>query len=83
MMYSWMRVMDPNTRLYKNVLVNWVSLLWSSVCPYVMLLLFAQSGEGVLGSRRGMCARHTSDVASFFRVSAELAETPVVDRLLV
>ena len=25
MMYVFMRVRDPNTQLYKNVLVNWVS----------------------------------------------------------
>ena len=25
MMYAYLRVKDPNTQLYKNVLVNWVS----------------------------------------------------------
>lgn len=25
MMYAFMRVMDPNTQLFKNVLINWVS----------------------------------------------------------
>lgn len=25
MMYAFIRVKDPNTELYKNVLVNWVS----------------------------------------------------------
>ena len=29
MMYAFMRVKDPNTQLFKNVLVNWVSrALW-------------------------------------------------------
>ena len=37
MMYVFMRVKDPNTALFKNVLINWVSLLlpWqcaSAVC---------------------------------------------------
>ena len=30
MMYAFLRVKDPNTSLFKNVLVNWVSF-----CPHV------------------------------------------------
>jgi hypothetical protein len=50
-MYAFVRVIDPNTKLPKFVLINWM-------------------GEGVPSTRKGVCARHVTDVGRFLRVSA-------------
>ena len=112
-LYAFMRVIDPNTQLPKNVLINWVgpycshthththstqqdgtpfmcvcgmSLYGSKVCVLIFVCTgkpnkgwdtqhtvnccsLPQQGEGVQGTRKGVCARHTLDVSNFFFVS--------------
>ena len=38
MMYAFLRVKDPNTQLFKNVLVNWVSG-WSARVQFFLVLM--------------------------------------------
>lgn len=49
--------------------------------PTYEILLFAQSGEGVPSSRKGVCVRHTEDVARLFRVSADFEFHIIIEQI--
>lgn len=71
-MYAFCRVLDPNTSLYKCVLINWVRY-----CPpdeffilgQLLIIGFInfQQGEGAPIVRKGTCANHIRDVSNVLK----------------
>ena len=51
-------------------LPNRICILNLSLSLSLSLPLSLQTGEGVPPNRKGVCARHTADIARFFRVRA-------------